>query len=75
MDLMHDFWSILGIRTNLAFGLSIRIDIMQNANVIPVAIGINKLLLTNVSPFFVNFEIETDLDQAFVLNTADLEQI
>ena len=50
-DLMQDFWSMRGMMTYLASGLSCRMDIMQKASVMPVDIGITTLRLANVRPW------------------------
>jgi homoserine kinase len=47
---MHDFWSMRGIKTNLANGFDCLNANMQSVNDIPVAIGTTKQLLINVKP-------------------------
>ena len=53
-DLMHDFWSILGIKTYLARGFVCRMESIQNVSVMPVAIGMMAHFFINVRPLILS---------------------
>ena len=50
MDFKHDFWSILGQSTYLAFGLSCLKVSIHSTKLIPVAIGTTKQEVADCTP-------------------------